>query len=66
MEAEIKRIMVQGQPGQILCQTLSQKYPTHIHKKGLAEQLKWKSVYIAHEALSSTTSEHERQREKEY
>jgi hypothetical protein len=27
-EAEIRRIEVQSQPGQIVCETLSQKYPT--------------------------------------
>jgi hypothetical protein len=27
-EAEIRRIKVQGQPKQTVCQTLSQKYPT--------------------------------------
>jgi hypothetical protein len=27
-EAEIKRIMVQSQPGQILCETVSQKSPS--------------------------------------
>jgi hypothetical protein len=36
-EAEIRRIMVQSQPGQVVCKTLSQK--TH-HTKGLAEWLK--------------------------
>jgi hypothetical protein len=33
-EAEIKRIEVPGQPQQIVCKTLSQKYPT---QKGLEE-----------------------------
>jgi hypothetical protein len=36
-EAEIRRIMVQSQPQEIVCMTLSQK--TH-HKKGLMEWLK--------------------------
>jgi hypothetical protein len=36
-EAEIRRIMVQNQPGKV-CETLSQK--TH-HKKGLVEWLRW-------------------------
>jgi hypothetical protein len=37
-EAEIRRIMVRSQPGQIVLETLSQK-KTH-HKKGLVEWLK--------------------------
>jgi hypothetical protein len=37
-EAEIRRISVQGQPRQIVCETLSGK-KTH-HKKGLIEWLK--------------------------
>jgi hypothetical protein len=37
-EAEIRRIMVESQPGQIVWETLSQK-KTH-HKKGLVEWLK--------------------------
>jgi hypothetical protein len=45
-EAEIMRIMVRGQPGQIVLETLSRK--TH-HKKGLVEWLKV-------EALSSSSS----------
>jgi hypothetical protein len=28
-EAEIRRIIVQSQPGQIACETLSQKIPNH-------------------------------------
>jgi hypothetical protein len=36
-EAEIRRIAVQSQPGQTVCETLSQK--TH-HKKRLVEWLK--------------------------
>jgi hypothetical protein len=36
-EAEIRRIVVQGQPGQIVHEALSQKNPT---KTGLAEWLK--------------------------
>jgi hypothetical protein len=38
-EAEIRRIMVQRQPGQIVCETLSQKT---LHRKGLVEWLKVK------------------------
>jgi hypothetical protein len=38
MEAEIRRITVQSQPGQIVPKTLSQKYLTHT-KKGLVEWL---------------------------
>jgi hypothetical protein len=36
-EAEIRRITVQSQPGQIVCETLSRKI---LHKKGLVEWLK--------------------------
>jgi hypothetical protein len=37
-EAEIRRIEVQSQPRQIVCETLSQKT---LHKTGLMEWLKW-------------------------
>jgi hypothetical protein len=38
-QAEIKRLMVQSQPGQMVCETLS---PNIKHKKtGLTEWLKW-------------------------
>jgi hypothetical protein len=40
-EAEIRRIMVQSQSGQIVCETLSQKYQT---RKGLVEWLKVKDL----------------------
>jgi hypothetical protein len=36
-EAEIRRIVVQSQPGKIVCETLSQKYLT---QKGLVEWIK--------------------------
>jgi hypothetical protein len=36
--AEIRRITVGNQPGQIVHENLSQNYPT---KKGLAEWMKW-------------------------
>jgi hypothetical protein len=39
--AEIRRIAVRSQPGQIVCKTLSRK--TH-HKKGLLEWLKVKAL----------------------
>jgi hypothetical protein len=45
-ETDIRRVVVQSQPGQIVCETLSGKYPSH---KGLAEWLKVK-------ALSSSSS----------
>jgi hypothetical protein len=38
-EAEIRRIIVQSQPRQIVRKTLSQKYPTP--KTGLVEWLNW-------------------------
>jgi hypothetical protein len=40
-EAEIRRIAVQSQPGQIVFKTLSQKT---LHKKGLVEWLKVKAL----------------------
>jgi hypothetical protein len=46
-EAEIRRIMIQSQPRQIVCETLSRKKP--LYKKGLVEWLKV-------EALSSKPS----------
>jgi hypothetical protein len=36
-EAEIRRITVQSQPGQIILQTLSQKYPTQNRTGGVAQ-----------------------------
>jgi hypothetical protein len=36
-EAEIRRIMVRRQPGQIVCKPLSQKYPTHKRASGVAQ-----------------------------
>jgi hypothetical protein len=39
-EAEIRRITVQSQPGQIVLETLSQKKPFTKKKKGLVEWLK--------------------------
>jgi hypothetical protein len=38
-EAEIRRIAVQSQPGQTVCEILSCKYPTYIPKQGLVEWL---------------------------
>jgi hypothetical protein len=40
-EAEIRRIKVQSQPGEIVHETLSRKYPSH---KGLVEWLKVKAL----------------------
>jgi hypothetical protein len=36
-EAEIRRIMVQSQPRQIVCETLSQKHPTQKRAGGVAQ-----------------------------
>jgi hypothetical protein len=36
-EAEIRRIVVQGQPRQIVCETLSRKYPTQKRAGGVAQ-----------------------------
>jgi hypothetical protein len=44
-EAKIRRIKVRGQPGQIVPETLSQKYPTQ--KAGLVEWLKWLKHLLA-------------------
>jgi hypothetical protein len=43
-EAEIRRIVVKSQPGQIVHETLSQKYPLQTKKKGLVEWLKVKAL----------------------
>jgi hypothetical protein len=40
-EAEIRKIVVQSQPRQIVHETLSRKYPS---QKGLAERLKVKAL----------------------
>jgi hypothetical protein len=54
-EAEIRRTMVQSQAGQIVHETLSQKYLT---PKGLVEWLYQVVVSLSskHEALSSNSS----------
>jgi hypothetical protein len=57
-EAEIRRITVQRQPGQIVRETLSQK-KTH-HKKGLLEWLKVKAL----RSSPSTTKEKKRKQNK--
>jgi hypothetical protein len=38
-QAEIKRLIVQSQPRQIVCEVLFQKKT--LHKNGLVEWLKW-------------------------
>jgi hypothetical protein len=43
-EAEIRRIAVQSQPGQIVCKTLSRKTLHKKKKKGLVEWLKVKAL----------------------
>jgi hypothetical protein len=53
-EAEMRRIAVQSQPGQIVQETLSQKYLT---QKGLVEWLKMK-------ALSSSPSTTKKKKKK--
>jgi hypothetical protein len=53
-EAEIRRIMVQSQPGQTVCETLPQKNPS---QKGLVE---WLKVY----ALSSNPSTANKKKKK--
>jgi hypothetical protein len=40
-ETKIRKIMVQSQPRKIVCETLSQNYPS---QKGLAECLKVKAL----------------------
>jgi hypothetical protein len=37
--ADIRRIMVQSQPGQIVCEMLPQKYPTHKKRNDGATQV---------------------------
>jgi hypothetical protein len=39
-EAEVRKMVVQSQPSQIVCKPLSRKYPTHTHK-GPMQWLKW-------------------------
>jgi hypothetical protein len=39
LEAEIRRIMVQSQPRQIVHKTLSQKYPTQNRAGGVAQSI---------------------------
>jgi hypothetical protein len=53
-EAELRRTAVQSQPREIVCKTLSQKYPT---KRGLVESLPSK-----HETLSSKPQYHKKKK----
>jgi hypothetical protein len=50
-EAEVRRIVVQGQPEQkarlYLKNTIPRPPPTHTNKKGLVEWLKWQSACFA-------------------
>jgi hypothetical protein len=43
-EAEIRKIVVRNQPGQIACEIVSQKNSSHTHKKVLMERLKVKAL----------------------
>jgi hypothetical protein len=43
-EAEMRSILIKHQPGQIVCEILSQKKPI---QKGLMEWLKWYSTCLA-------------------
>jgi hypothetical protein len=55
--------MVQGQPRQIVCELLSQKYPTQ--KKGWLSGLKWESICVASiEALSSNSGTAKKKKKK--
>jgi hypothetical protein len=53
-EAENRRIGVQGQPRQIVQETLSQKYPTHKRTSGVTQAVE--QLPSKHEALSSNSS----------
>jgi hypothetical protein len=52
-EAEIRRTVVQSQPRQIVCETLSQKYLT---QKGLVEWLKVKPLNLSPSASKKKKS----------
>jgi hypothetical protein len=56
-EAEIRRTEVQSQPWQIICETLSQKYPTQKNRSGGVAQGVFKPQYCQRER--------ERERERE-
>jgi hypothetical protein len=51
--------MVKSQPGQIVCETLSQKYLTHTHTH---TQKKWLVEWLKYEALSSNSSTTKKER----
>jgi hypothetical protein len=62
-EAEIRRIMVQRQPGQIVRETLSQKYPSQKSAGAVAHVILL--LPSKHEALSSNFSTTKRQKKEE-
>jgi hypothetical protein len=53
-EAEIRRIMVRSQTWQIVCETLSQKYPMQKRAGGVTQVVQY--LPTKHEALSSNHS----------
>jgi hypothetical protein len=57
-EAKIRKIMVENQPGQIVCEILSRKYPW---QKGMAEWLKVKAL----SSSSNTTKKKQKVRTKD-
>jgi hypothetical protein len=63
-EAEIRRMAVQGQPRQIVRESLFLKYPTHKKRAGEMAQVV-KFLPRKHEALSSNSSTAKKKKKKE-
>jgi hypothetical protein len=62
LEAVIRKIAVQGQPGQIVHETLSRKYPTQKGSGGVAQVVQY--LLSQHEALSSNPSTTQKKKER--
>jgi hypothetical protein len=58
-EAEIRKIVVRGQPGQIVRVTLSPKFP---NQKRAGEWLKWESTCIA--SMKPSSNPHTKKKKK--
>jgi hypothetical protein len=61
-EAEIRRISVQSQPGEILLETLSQKYPTQKRGSGVIQVVE--HLPSKHEPLSSNSRTAKKKKKK--
>jgi hypothetical protein len=46
--------VVQSQPGKIICETVSRKYPTHTHKKADGSSDRAKKIFLGKKNISQT------------